>query len=298
MTSQPRRHSELEGVLDELVESYSEPIEVNNLESCVLPNRRAVVKAFWQLQHILVLGFFTTKCVARGNLRLRLTEHLVPSYDGFVDQIGRAVAYADHSLEPEERRGCGWAEQVVLDLFRDLPALRRTLNGDVLAAWAGDPAASSVEEVIFSYPAILAITAYRVAHRLHVAGVPMIPRILTEHAHSRTGIDIHPGARIGERFFIDHGTGVVIGETTDIGDDVKVYQGVTLGAISVRRDQPDENGRPRKRHPTLQSRVTVYAGATILGGETVVGEGSVIGGNVWLTESVPPHSKIYRRPQP
>jgi serine O-acetyltransferase len=156
------------------------------------------------------------------------------------------------------------------------------------AAYEGDPAAKNVEEIVFSYPSLEAIVAYRIANRLYRAGVPMIPRIITEHAHSRTGVDINPGATIGERFFIDHGTGVVIGETTVIGNDVKIYQGVTLGALSVANR--DEGG---KRHPTLEDDVTIYAGATILGGQTVIGKGSVIGGNVWLTKSVPAGSRVF-----
>jgi serine O-acetyltransferase len=164
------------------------------------------------------------------------------------------------------------------------------LSKDVLAAFPGDPAANGVEEVIFSYPSIEAITIHRLAHELYLLGVPMLPRIMSEHAHSTCGIDIHPGARIGESFFIDHGTGVVIGETTEIGDFVKIYQGVTLGALSLER-APDM-GRGTKRHPTIEEHVTIYAGATILGGDTVIGAHSTIGGNVWLVESVPPHSRI------
>ena len=190
-----------------------------------------------------------------------------------------------------EQKPEGWSEEVVLRLFEKLPELRKVLNTDVRAAYDGDPAASSIEEVVFSYPSVQAISAYRVAHALHLDDVPMIPRIITEHAHSKTGIDINPGARIGESFFIDHGTGVVIGATAIIGRNVKLYQGVTLGALSVSRG----DGRPGKRHPTIEDDVTIYAGASIHGGETVIGNGSVIGGNVWLTKSVPPGSKIFGR---
>jgi serine O-acetyltransferase len=181
---------------------------------------------------------------------------------------------------------------VVMRLFNKLPELRALLNDDVLAAFAGDPAAKSVEEVIFSYPAIQAITTYRIAHELYCEQVPMIARILSEHAHGKTGIDIHPGAQIGRGFFIDHGTGVVIGETCIIGDNVKLYQGVTLGALSLPRDDAGALLRHHRRHPTIEDNVTIYSGTTILGGDTVIGEGSVIGGNVWLVESVPPHSKV------
>jgi serine O-acetyltransferase len=184
---------------------------------------------------------------------------------------------------------------VVLRLFKALPEVRRMLNTDVVAAFDGDPAARSVEEIVFSYPAIEAITAHRVAHVLYQEQVPMIPRIIAEYAHSRTGIDLHPGASIGESFFLDHGTGTVVGETSRIGNHVKLYQGVTLGALSTRRRECEQDGFHKQRHPTLEDNVTIYAGATILGGDTVVGAGSVIGGNVWLVSSVPPGSKIFGR---
>ncbi|MBX5476043.1 MAG: serine acetyltransferase [Clostridia bacterium] len=178
-----------------------------------------------------------------------------------------------------------------------LPELRATLMEDAQAAYDGDPAARSLDEIILAYPGFFAITIYRVAHRLLELGVPLLPRMLTEYAHSRTGIDIHPGAEIGRHFFIDHGTGVVIGETARIGDRVKIYQGVTLGALSFPKDERGKVVRNTKRHPTIEDDVTIYAGATILGGRTVIGRGSEIGGNVWLIESVPPGSKVLNRPQ-
>jgi serine O-acetyltransferase len=178
---------------------------------------------------------------------------------------------------------------LVSHFLERLPDVRALLAEDVEAALAGDPAAKSYGEIVTAYPSIQAVTMYRLAHELYRVGVPLLPRIVTEHAHSLTGIDIHPGARIGRRFFIDHGTGVVVGETTEIGDRVKLYQGVTLGALSTHNV---EALRGVKRHPTLEDEVTIYAGATILGGETVIGRGSVIGGNVWLTEPVPPFSKV------
>lgn len=185
------------------------------------------------------------------------------------------------------------ADEIVMDLINKLPEIREILQTDIQAAYNGDPAALSLEEILFSYPSIIAITIHRIAHELYEAGVPIIPRIMSEHAHSLTGIDIHPGAKIGEYFFIDHGTGVVIGETSTIGKNVKIYQGVTIGAKSF---PLDENGNPIKgikRHPDIGDNVVIYAGATILGGDTVIGHDSVIGGNIWLTQSVPPHSRIY-----
>ena len=184
----------------------------------------------------------------------------------------------------------GLAPRALVESFvQRLPAVRTLLAADVEAAFEGDPAAKSYAEIVVAYPALHAIATYRIAHELHLLGVPILPRMMTEHAHDRTGIDIHPGARIGRRFFIDHGTGVVIGETSAIGDNVRIYQGVTLGARSPRHG---EMLRGVKRHPTIEDDVVIYAGATILGGETVIGRGSVIGGNVWLTESVPEDSRV------
>ena len=181
------------------------------------------------------------------------------------------------------------ADRVIASFMRRLPAIRAQLAGDVEAAFEGDPAAKSFGEIVASYPSIAALSIHRIAHELSTLGVPILPRMMSEHAHSRTGIDIHPGAAIGARFFIDHGTGVVIGETTEIGDNVRIYQGVTLGAKSPRQA---EQLRGVKRHPTIEDGVTIYSGVTILGGETVIGQGSVIGGNVWLVESVPADSIV------
>ena len=290
MGTQPKRFRELEEAIDAVHASYSGKLEIDNLESSALPNKRSVVDAFERLKHALFMGFYSTRSLTKENLRHGLAEHLYAAYCVLVEQIDRALTY-DHWMGRTDRvLPAGSGEGVVLALFKDIPELRRLINADVKAAYEGDPAAKNVEEIVFSYPSLEAIVAYRVANRLYRAGVPMIPRILTEHAHSRTGVDINPGAHIGERFFIDHGTGVVIGETTVIGNDVKIYQGVTLGALSVANR--DEGG---KRHPTLEDDVTIYAGATILGGATVIGKGSVIGGNVWLTKSVPAGSRVFGR---
>jgi serine O-acetyltransferase len=288
MRTQPKRFRELEEAIDAVHASYEGKLEIDNLESSALPNKRAVVEAFERLKHAFFMGFYSTRSLTKENLRHGLAEHLYAAYTVLVEQIDRALTY-DHWMG---RTDCdlpaGSGEAVVLALFKDIPELRRHINADMKAAYEGDPAAKNVEEIVFSYPSLEAIVAYRIANRLYRAGVPMIPRIITEHAHSRTGVDINPGATIGERFFIDHGTGVVIGETTVIGNDVKIYQGVTLGALSVANR--DEGG---KRHPTLEDDVTIYAGATILGGQTVIGKGSVIGGNVWLTKSVPAGSRVF-----
>lgn len=290
----PQRHQDLEDVIDVITASYDGDEEINNLDSADLPNKRAVITAFNHIMPVLYMGFYSTRALNKTNIRYALSEHLYPAQDILVEQICRAIRYQERMGQVRDKKPEGWSEEVVLRLFEKIPELRRRLNADVRAAYDGDPAASSIEEVVFSYPSIGAISAYRVAHELFLEEVPMIPRIITEHAHSKSGIDINPGAQIGESFFIDHGTGVVIGATAIIGSNVKLYQGVTLGALSVSRGDIDGR-RGNKRHPTLEDDVTVYAGASIHGGETVIGKGSVIGGNVWLTKSVPPGSKIFGR---
>lgn len=291
---EPKRHQDLEDVIDVIAGSYDNDAEINNLDSAALPNKRAVITAFNHIMPVLYMGFYSTRALNRTNLRYAISEHLYPAQDLLVEQIERAVRYQERMGRVADKKPEGWSEDVVLRLFRKLPEVRRVLNTDVRAAYDGDPAALNIEEVVFSYPSVQAITAYRVAHELHLADVPMIPRIFTEHAHSKSGIDINPAAQIGERFFIDHGTGVVIGATAVIGRNVKLYQGVTLGALSVSREDVDGR-RGQKRHPTIEDDVTIYAGASIHGGATVIGKGSVIGGNVWLTKSVPPGSKVFGR---
>lgn len=290
----PKRHQDLEDVIDVITASYDGDDEINNLDSAALPSKRAVITAFNHIMPVLYLGFYSTRALNRTNLRYAISEHLYPAQGILVEQIDRAIRYQERMGPAVEAKPEGWSEDVVLRLFEKIPELRRVLNTDVRAAYEGDPAASSIEEVVFSYPSVQAITTYRIAHELRLADVPMIPRIMTEYAHSKTGIDINPCAQIGESFFIDHGTGVVIGATAVLGRNVKLYQGVTLGALSVSRDEIDGR-RGRKRHPTIEDGVTIYAGASIHGGETVIGKGSVIGGNVWLTKSVPPGSKIFGR---
>ncbi len=290
MRTEPRQYKALEEAIDAIVASYDEAVPINDLESAALPNQRRIIEALHELEPVLYMGFYATRTLSRDNLRHGLAEHLYRAHDLLVEQIDRALGYRNwHGLRQDPPQP-GSGEDVVLELFRRIPELRRKLNLDLLAAFEGDPGAESIEEIVFSYPAIAAITAYRVAHEIWTMRVPMIPRVLTEYAHSTTGIDIHPGARIGESFFIDHGTGVVIGETAVIGDRVKLYQGVTLGALSV-----PHRSIKSKRHPTLEDEVTVYAGASILGGETIIGRGSVVGGNVWLVESVAPGSKVFGR---
>ncbi|MSP23737.1 MAG: serine acetyltransferase [Myxococcales bacterium] len=292
MRREVRRHRDLETAIDEITASYDGPEEINNLESAALPNQRKVIEAFHHLLPVIFMGFYSTRALNRDNLRHELAEHLHHAHELLVDQIERAVTY-ERFRGVVGTHGEGYSEELALGLWQKLPELRRLLNRDVLAAFHGDPAAQSIEEVVFSYPSVMALTAHRIAHVLHGQGVPMIPRIIAEHAHATTGIDIHPGATIGEGFFMDHGSGVVIGETAVIGNDVKLYQNVTLGALSTARGGSAQPAQ--RRHPTLEDGVTIYSGATILGGDTVIGEGSVVGGNVWLVESLPPFSKVFGR---
>jgi serine O-acetyltransferase len=283
------RPSELENIISRLADSYAAGRLIDSLGTAQLPNKRQVIEALNHLKAVMYLGYYATGSFDESKLRFAIASHLYPAFEILTEQIRRAVEYVGFRTAGPPREP-DWPEQATLRLLANVPALRARLSKDVLAAFQGDPAANSVEEVIFSYPSIEAITVHRIAHELYREGVPMLPRIMAEHAHSNSGIDIHPGAQIGDSFFIDHGTGVVIGETTIIGNNVKIYQGVTLGALSLERKLTTDRGV--KRHPTIEDEVTIYAGATILGGATVIGAGSIIGGNVWLVDSVPPGSQI------
>jgi len=257
-----------------------------------LPSRDAIVRIVEDLRSVVFPGYFGRSELDSNSLRYHVGSTLDRVIRQLSEQVWRGVAFACAHTSPEECLLCrGESEAIVRRFLERLPAVQRLLAMDVKAAYEGDPAAASPDEAVLCYPGIMAVTSYRIAHELHALAVPLIPRIMTEHAHSITGIDIHPGAAIGESFFIDHGTGVVIGETCRIGGRVRLYQGVTLGAKSF---PLDEHGRPVKgveRHPVVEDDVIIYSGATILGRVTI-GRGSVIGGNVWLTRSVPPGSRI------
>ena len=232
-----------------------------------------------------VAAFFTDLI---GTLFADFTQISFATVEDFEKHVQQLKAELDRILRYNPKRGTDDTSDITDHFFKVLPELYEKIDQDITAMYEGDPAAKSRSEVIRTYPGFYAIAAYRIAHALHIKGVQEIPRIITEHAHSKTGIDIHPGAKIGQHFCIDHGTGVVIGETAVIGNFVKLYQGVTLGALSVSKEDA-----LKKRHPTLEDHVVVYAGATILGGDTIIGHDSIVGGNVWLTSSVPPYSKIY-----
>ena len=246
---------------------------------------------------ILFPGYFTQTRLDEVNIPYYLGQHVIELYQILADQVSYAIRHDCMRFDLDctmcEERG----KRAALNFLDDIPDIQGLLAKDIVAAFEGDPAAKYYDEIIFSYPGLFAVTVYRVAHQLHEQDVPLIPRMMTEYAHGLTGIDIHPGVHIGESFFIDHGTGVVIGETTVIGDRVRIYQGVTLGALSLSKEEC-ELLRNTKRHPTIEDDVVIYANATILGGETVIGARSVIGGNVWLTESVPPDTSVFlKRPE-
>lgn len=256
-----------------------------------IPSNGSVVEIIHKLREIFFPGYFTREKLDPVNLQYQMGQTVSALYDMLSEQIVNSIRH-DCFRYHQPCSDCGERGQLITLNFIDaIPSIRRILATDVRATYEGDPAAKSYDEIIFSYPGLFAITVYRIAHKLFEHGVPLLPRIMTEHAHSLTGIDIHPGAAIGESFVIDHGTGVVIGETTVIGKNVRVYQGVTLGALSVPKGA-GERLRGVKRHPTIEDDVVIYSGATILGGDTVIGARSVIGGNVWLTQSVPPDTTV------
>ena len=250
-----------------------------------LPNRSVIIDIVRDLKSIIFPGYFSTDTSATVFPEYYVGHRLNDIYDRLKNQIEIALLY--HGEEPEE--AATHADRTTCGFFEQLPEIQRLLLTDVRAGFDGDPAAKSKEEIIFSYPGLFAIYVYRLAHVLYKEEIPFIPRVMSEYAHGRTGIDINPGATIGEYFFIDHGTGVVVGETTEIGNNVKLYQGVTLGALSTRMGQQLAN---EKRHPTIRDNVTIYSNSTVLGGETVVGENTIIGGNTFITESIPANTKV------
>lgn len=279
---------DIDAMIDNIMNSYEQQGGINRSGAENFPNRQNVVSILQDLQSLVFPGFKYEEDIGTGNLRYVTGVHVHKVITTLTSEIQKALLYTvsskdDTSAKEIQNSHCyKLAEKTAVALIQEIPEIRRKILLDVKAAFLGDPAAHSPEEVILSYPGVEAITVHRLAHFLFVMGVPVIPRIMSEHVHGKTGIDIHPGATIGESFCIDHGTGIVIGETTVIGNNVKIYQGVTLGALSVKKDLQD-----KKRHPTVEDDVTIYAGATILGGETVIGKGSTIGGNTWVTKSVP-----------
>ena len=282
----------IDKLVDGIIESYDKYGLVNRNDAENFPNRQTVVSILGDVQSLIFPGFRTEEYIDPVNLRYITGQKVNNIIAKLTREIQKALIYTitnkQGNADNIENSHCfALAEKTALALIEEIPEIRRKVQLDTIAAFNGDPAAKSNEEVILSYPGLEAIVVHRIAHFLYKNGVPIIPRIMSEHIHGKTGVDIHPGATIGESFFIDHGTGVVIGETTIIGNNVKIYQGVTLGALSVKKSLQD-----KKRHPTIEDDVTIYAGATILGGDTVIGKGCTIGGNTWVTKSIPAGSVI------
>ncbi|MEX2119463.1 MAG: serine O-acetyltransferase EpsC [Pirellulales bacterium] len=294
MASDFRLKEQLPELTRQIVATYTEVGTINHLGHCPLPNYDVIIEAIEALKEILYPGYRRREGLHLGNVTYHVGDLIDGLHDKLTTQIGRALRHEASSrtvVDAEiDYEALGQAKAI--QFLEQLPDVRRVLALDVQAAYEGDPAVKSTDEVIFCYPGLEAVTVYRLAHVLWNLEVPLIPRMMTEWAHSKTGIDIHPGARIGRHFFIDHGTGVVIGETCEIGEHVKLYQGVTLGALSFPTDGDGHLVRGTKRHPTIEDRVVIYANATVLGGQTVIGHDSVIGSSVWLTRSVGPRTTV------
>ena len=276
-------------VTDALLEDYGRGRTIDKIDAFNRPNKEIILKLIDELQRIIFLGYYKNKEYKVYTVRNHLTMLLEDVMFNLKKQIVTVLKYNEECSDMEPEEITGKAEEITLEFLERIPKIREYLETDLQAAYDGDPAAFNKDEIIFSYPGFYAIMVNRLAHELHLLGIPLIPRIMTEHAHSLTGIDIHPGATIGKYFFIDHGTGIVIGETTIIGERVKIYQGVTLGALSTRGGQKLKN---KRRHPTIENNVTIYSGSSILGGETVIGDNAVIGSNTFITTSIKAGTRV------
>jgi len=278
----------IEQVVDSILSDYGQGRDIDRIELRQYPDKAVITDIIEKLLRIVYPGFYREKSFRMYNAK----HHLSMLIEDVMYNLNREIrlVFQNEGMENAEEK----AQEVCLAFFDEIPRIRALVQTDVQAAYDGDPAATSKDEVIFCYPGLFAITVYRLAHVLYALGVPMIPRIMSEHAHGITGIDIHPGATVGDYFFIDHGTGIVIGETTVIGSHVKIYQGVTLGGLTTRGGQ---SLRGKKRHPTIEDNVTIYAGASVLGGETVIGRDCVIGSNAFITKSVPPCTTVSMKMQ-
>ena len=296
------RNNNLKRLTAAILASYDRDKRTHRLNQAFLPSREKIVAVLELIRQLLFPGFFGHQELTRDNVEFHVGSLLGRISRELTEQICHCLCSLEHCPEFEicrrqnRPRSVGHclkqAERITAEFLSRIPKLRSLLTLDAQAAYDGDPAAKSIDEIVYSYPGFYTIAVYRVAHELLTLGVPLMPRIMTEHAHAITGVDIHPGAGIGKRFFIDHGTGVVIGETSRIGDNVKIYQGVTLGAKSFPKDENGRVVKGIKRHPNIEDDVTIYAGATILGPVTI-GKGSIVGGNVWLLEGVPAGTVVY-----
>jgi serine O-acetyltransferase len=276
----------IKDIVDQIIQTYKGDTGINFIDVLNLPVRDKILEVLELLMEILFPGYTGKRSVKKSNIDFIVIDILYHVYSELTEQIEKAYKYQCKLKDCNTGDCRTMAEDATLHLLTQLPKIREMLKGDVGSAFDGDPAAKSYEEIVISYPCIMAIATYRIAHELYLWQIPLIPRIMSEYAHSKTGIDIHPGATVGRNFFIDHGTGVVIGETTIIGNNVKIYQGTTLGAMSFPKDERGRIIKGRKRHPTIEDDVTIYAEATILG-DVTIGKGAIVGGNVWIKQSVP-----------
>jgi serine O-acetyltransferase len=289
--SYTKYRTRLHGIVDSVIAECNDDNCNAHVDYEQLPSRASVIDVLHKLREVLFPGYFTNDKLDPVNLKYHIGQLISELFDMLSDQIARSIRHDCFKFDMDCSECSIRGYDDALTVLESIPELQRMLSTDIQAIFEGDPAAKTNDEIIFSYPGMFAITVYRIAHLLYSLGVPLLPRIMSEYVHGETGIDIHPGAEIGERFVIDHGTGVVIGETAKIGRDVRIYQGVTIGALSVPKGKIEEM-KGKKRHPTIEDDVIIYSGATILGGDTVIGTRSVIGGNVWITESVPPDTQV------
>jgi len=281
----------LPALAEKIIASCDDNACFSHIDYEPLHNEAAVIEIIRRFREILFPGYFGAQKLDPSNLKYYMGQSVSLLFDLLSEQVTHSIRH-DCLRYDQSCSNCSESgHRIVSDVLEAIPRMRQVLATDVSSFFEGDPAAQSYDEIIFAYPGVFAIMVYRIAHLLYLKQTPLLPRIMSEHAHSVTGIDIHPGAEIGEHFVIDHGTGVVIGETTVIGNNVRIYQGVTLGALSL-PPNAGEQFRGKKRHPTIDDDVIIYSGATILGGDTVIGKRSVIGGNVWITESVPPDTRV------
>ncbi len=295
--SPPARSAALSRATELLLKSYESDTRAQRINRQFVPSKSEVVALIDSLFQLIYPGYFGRRDLTDSNVADHIAELLLSTRARLIDQVELALRHVAEEGESDDVYAfAATASRIADDFLERLPAVRALLISDLQAAYDGDPAATSLDEVIICYPGFFAITVYRLAHELHTMHVPLIPRIMSEWAHTQTGADIHPGAKIGASFFLDHASGAVIGETTEIGANVKIYQGVTLGALSLPKDELGRAVRGGKRHPRVEDNVTIYANATVLGGQTVVGEGSVLGGSVFITQSVPARNTItYRK---
>ena len=284
-----RLEKDVTHLVETIMEDYEQGRDIDVVENFVQPNKDDIVKIIEQIQNMIFPGYYKNKNYRIYTIRNNLSMQLEDVLYNLSKQISIVIKYLPEYEKMDEKQLLYEAERLSLRFLDKITKIRALIQTDLEAAFDGDPAAFNKPEIIFCYPGLFAIMVNRIAHELYLLNVPLIPRMMTEYAHSLTGIDIHPGATLGKYFFIDHGTGIVIGETTEIGDNVKVYQGVTLGALSTREGQKLHG---KKRHPTIEDNVTIYSGASILGGDTVIGHDSVIGGNAFITTSIPSNTRV------